>query len=149
MSQDIKVIQDAVMAFLEQETGAPSYDTDYPDAKDEPTENDVLIPYNVVRSNSPNRTPDGEGFGGPRWGEEYTLIDVLSVAASPDEARDLAYAADGVSDVLLGYKPNDDSGQLTHTGGGMVYVAGDNTASKPRRFIARNSFRLQTNLQPG
>lgn len=149
MSQNIYTTQNTIMQHLEAQTGAISYDTDYPDAKDEPTENGVLVPYNVVRSNSINRTPDGEAFGGPRWDEQYTLIDILSVAATADEARDLAYGPDGVQDVLLGFKPDDNTGALNYTGGGQVFVAGEGTSAKPRRFIARVSFRCQVNLQPG
>lgn len=149
MTQDLYVTQNIVMVHLQNETGAVSYDTDYPDIADEPTENGVLVPYNVVRSNSPNRQPDGEAVGGARWDEQYSLIDVLSVAASPAEARDLAYGIDGVADVLLGFKPDDSTGPMNFTGGGAIFVAGDGTASKPRRFIARCSFRFQTNLIPG
>ena len=146
MTLDIDSMQDAVMTYLQIETGAVSYDTDYPDVADEPTENGVLVAYNVVRSNSPNKTPNGEAFGGAVWDEKYTLIDVLSIAATPGEARELAYGVEGVAEVLTGFKPDANSGQMYPTGGGAVFVAGDGTASKPRRFIARNSFRVQIDL---
>lgn len=142
-------IQNAVMAELEDGTGAATYDTDYPDVADEPTKNGVLVPYLVVRSNSPNRVPTGGSFGGNRWDEMYTLIDVLAVAASPEECRRLAYGEDGVTDTLVGFKPGDDAGTLGLTGGGMVFVASDGTNSKPSRFISRVSFRCQVNLTPG
>lgn len=145
MTLDTYSTQNAIMAYLAAETGVVVYDTDYPAVKDEPKINGVSAPYCVVRSNDSVATASGGSFAGARHMEAFTLVDVLTVAATPDEARELAFGPDGVNDVLLGYQPDDNSGQLTKRGGGQVFANGDGSAVRPTRFIARSSFRFSTN----
>lgn len=141
-------VQNRVMEYLEEQTGAATFDTDYPEVQDEPTQNGVLVPYLVVRSNSPNRVTGKGSFGGARWDEMYSLIDVLVIAASPEECRELSYGEGGVTDTLVGFVPTADCGEMALTGGGMVFVASDGTNVRPTRFVSRISLRFPVNLQP-
>lgn len=144
MTMDLRSIQAAILTHAETEFGQV-FEVDLPDAIDEPTTNGVLDAYVVVRFNSPNPTAGDESFGGPRHDGRYTLVDMLAVGATPDDATDLAYGPGGLTDTFNGFKPSDDAGEMKD-GGGTVFVRSGDTASKPRRFIAHVSFRVPVNL---
>lgn len=148
MTLDIYSIQNAVMAELEASVAEYVKDTDWEDVSDVPTVNGVLSAYHAVRSNSPNKQPGGDAFGGARHDEMYTLIDVVSAAHDPDTVRLIAYGAGGVMDILTGFKPSADAGAMHPTGTGSVFVRGGDTSVRPRLFYAISSFRLSVNLQP-
>jgi len=143
---DVEEIQNAILDYAKATFGTGVvFDTDFPDTVNEPEDNNVLVPYIVFRFNTPNRTAGDESFGGARYDGRYMLVDALVVAATAGEARELAYGIDGVVDVFNGFKPDEDAGEMADAGG-TVFVRGDGTAVKPRRFIAHTSFRLTTNL---
>ena len=146
MTLDSFSTQNAIMSHLASQSGLVVYDTEYPQVKDEPMDNGVPVAYCVVRSNDMIGSATGKSFGGTRLDETYSLIDVLVVAATPDEAREEAFGVDGVNDILIGWKPDANSGELTKRGGGQVFVSGDGTAVRPSRYIARCSFRYSANL---
>lgn len=144
MTQNLYATQQSWLAHLQAEF--PTYDTNLPEVKDEPTSaNGYYEPYVVMRFNDAVKVQTGGSFGGPRHDEEYTLVDCLCVAADPDEARELAYGDGGVRDVLTGYV-GVDAGPLEKSGGGQVFTVGDGTSTKPTRYIARVSFRAQVNM---
>lgn len=144
MTMDLRSIQAAIFNHAVTEFGSV-FEVDLPDAMDEPTTNGVLDAYVVIRFNSPNPTAGDEAFGGARHDGRYTLVDMLAVGATPDDATDLAYGVGGLTDTFNGFKPTADSGEMKD-GGGTVFVRSGDTASKPRRFIAHVSFRLAVNL---
>ena len=147
MTMNLYATQQDVLAYLTTNLGAPVFDTDYPAVQDEPSVNGVMSPYVVLRSNDALRIAGNGAFGGSRHDEMYTLMDVLCVAASPQGARELAYGAGGVADVLTGYAPID-AGPMDRAGGGQVFVAVDGTGARPSNFIARVSFRMLVNVSP-
>ena len=147
MAFDTLSTQETIRAYLATEAGVVVYDTEFPQVKDEPMDNGVPVAYIVMRSNDTIAPATGGSFGGARFGDHYTLLDFLVVAATPDEARELAFGPDGVNDILIGYRPDANSGEMTKRGGGQVFTSGDGTAARPSRYISRCSFRLSVNLQ--
>lgn len=145
MTMDLFTTQQDVFNYLTAQADFAIYDTSLPGAQDEPlSSNGYMVGYAVMRFNDAVKIPQKGAFGGARWDEMYSLIDVLCVGATPDEAREVAYGIDGVADLLTGYTPVD-AGQLTRQSGGQVFVVGDGTATTPTRYIARVSFRMVVN----
>lgn len=151
MTQDLFTTQQDILNKLESVFGSDIvFDTDYPAPDFEPMEANgaVLKTYMVVRFNDSVKVARAGGFGGARYDEMYTLVDVLVVGATPAKARQLAYGANGVQDKMVGYQPVD-AGQMNKHGGGQVFVASDGTGARPAQFIARCSFRMSVNqIQP-
>lgn len=147
MTFDTLSTQETIRTYLAAEAGVVVYDTEFPQVKDEPMDNGVPTAYIVMRSNDTIAPASGGSFGGARFGEYYTLFDFLVVAATPEEARELAFGVDGVNDILIGHTPDANSGELTKRGGGQVFTSGDGTAVRPSRYIARCSFRCSVNQQ--
>lgn len=145
MTLDTYTTQALIMQHLATESGLVVYDTEFPAVKDEPMINGVPTAYCVVRSNDTIAPARGGSFGGARFGEYYTLVDILVVAPTPDEAREEAFGPDGVNDILIGWVPDSNSGEMTKRGGGQVFLGGDGTAARPSRYIARCSFRFSVN----
>ncbi len=148
MTQNLYATQQDIYAFLDAEADFPLFDTNIPEAgsQQEPmTPNGYLQPYAVVRFNDSVRPPSGGAVGGARHDELYSLVDVLCVAADPNEARQVAYGLDGVADILTGYVPVD-AGELNKAGGGQVFVAADGSGTRPTRYIARVSFKFSVNM---
>ncbi len=138
--------QQSVFAYLTTEADFAVYDTDYPDAMDEPvSDNGYKVAYAVVRFNDAVKVPQQGAVGGARHDEMYSLVDVLCVAQTPEEAREVAYGPDGVADILTGWAPAD-AGELSRESGGQVFVRGDGTGTVPRRYIAICSFRALVNM---
>lgn len=146
MTQNLFATQQDVLAYAQANLAAPGYDTDYPAVGDEPTDNGMLIPYWVMRSNDALRIATGGAVGGARHDEMYTLFDFLAVGPTAEGARVLAYGPGGIADVMTGYVPID-AGQMNRAGGGQVFVAVDGTGARPSNFIARVSFRLAVNME--
>lgn len=142
---DLFSTQEDVLAYLTANLGHPVFPTNYPAEGDEPSQNGVMQPYAVLRSNDATLTLGGGAVGGARHDEMYTLFDVLVVAGQEREARRVAYGAAGVADLLTGYQPVD-AGPLVRNPGGQVFVAGDGTGARPQSFIARVSFRCQVSV---
>ncbi len=141
MTMDLYSTQQDVLNYLTTTGDFAVYDTNYPEVVDEPTVNGYLDAYAVLRFNDAVKVPQKGAMGGARHDEMYSLVDALCVAASPEEARALAYGADGVADILTGYTPVG-AGQLGRESGGQVFVRGDGTSTTPTRFIAMTSFRM-------
>lgn len=147
MTMDTFSVQEEIQAYLATTGGFTVIDTIIPEAANEPvTANGYLDPYVVVRHNDSTKLPMGESFGGPRHDQMYMLTDCLAIAASPEEARELAYGAGGVNDILVEFKPVD-AGPLSKAGGN-VFTINDGTATKPTRYVARASFRCLVNMSP-
>lgn len=144
MTMNLFATQQDVLAYADAQADFAIYDTAFPEVSAEPQYNGYMHPYCVLRFNDAVKIPQFGAVGGARHDEMYSLIDALCVAASPEEARDLAYGADGIADILTGYKPVD-AGELTRQSGGQVFVVGDGTATRPIRFVARVSFRMIVN----
>jgi hypothetical protein len=131
VTQDLFTTQQDILDKIKAEFGSDIvFDTDYPAPEYEPMEPDgiVLKTYMVVRFNDSVKNIRGGGFGGARYDELYTLVDVLVVGATPDRARSLAYGPDGVLDKMVGYTPVD-AGEMNKHGGGQVFVASDGTGA--------------------
>lgn len=142
MTMNLYATQQDILTFAD--THFVVFDTNYPEAAQEPTLNGYAEPYVVLRFNDAVKVPQKGSVGGARHDEMYTLIDALCIAPDPDSARELAYGPNGVADVLTGYQPVD-GGPLTRESGGQVFVRGDGTNTLPRRFIAIVSFRCAVN----
>lgn len=147
MTQNLKATQDSILAELVAEAAFPILDTMIPEASMEPV-NDYgyMEPYAVVRFNDSIKVPRKGSVGGARYDELYSLVDILCVGSDPEEAREIAYGVDGVSDILTGFVPVD-GGELTKAGGGQVFVSGDGSTQRPTRYIARVSFRFLVNME--
>ena len=145
MTLNTYTIQNALMTYA-QSQGFIVYDTDFPDVKDEPMTNGVPEPYVVMRTGQSISRPRGGSFGGARYDEMYMLVDFFCVAATPEEARELAYNDDGINDAMTGARVSTDAGELTNRGAGRTFTAGDGTAVRPRRYIAAASFEISVNL---
>lgn len=146
MTQDLYTTQQAIWNYLVAEADFQIFDTNFPEGEIEPrTDAGTLDPYAVVRFNDSVRVPRQGAVGGARYDEMYSLVDVLCVAGSPEEAREIAYGLDGVNDILLGFVPTD-AGELTKAGGGQVFVQADSTGTRPIRYIARTSYRYLVNM---
>ncbi len=138
--------QQSVFAYLTTEADFAIFDTDYPEVQDEPVSNNGYpAAYAVVRFNDAVKIPQKGAVGGARHDEMYSLVDVLCVGPTPEDARELAYGPDGVADILTGWAPAD-AGELSRESGGQVFVRGDGTGTLPRRFIAVCSFRALVNM---
>lgn len=146
MTQDLFTTQQSIWTYLVAEADFEIFDTNYPEGQLEPTTDaGTLEPYAVVRFNDSVKIPQKGAVGGARHDELYSLVDVLCVGGSPEEAREIAYGADGVNDILLGFVPTD-GGELTKSGGGQVFVLADSTGTRPIRYVARTSYRYLVNL---
>jgi hypothetical protein len=145
---DLYTTQQSIFNYLVANADFQVIDTEIPQAGSEMEPiSDTGYPaaYAVVRFNDDTKWPLGGAVGGPRHDETYSLVDILCVGPTPTEARDVAYAEAGVKDILLGFVPTG-GGPLTKAGGGQVFTVGDGTATLPRRYIARVSFRYNTNM---
>lgn len=145
---DLYTTQQSIFNHLAANADFQVIDTEIPQANSagEPTtDSGYPMAYAVVRFNDDVKWPLGDAVGGPRHDDMYSLVDVLCIGPTPDEARDVAYATDGVRDILLGFVPTG-GGALNKAGGGQVFVVGDGTATLPRRYVARVSFRYSTNM---
>lgn len=147
MTQNLFSTQQAIYAYLDAEADFPIYDTNMPEGELEPrSDAGYMVPYAVVRFNDAIKVPRMGAVGGARLDEMYSLVDILCVGESPDEARELAYGVDGVNDILVGYVPVD-AGELTKSGGGQVFVISDGSGTRPTRYVARCSFRFLVNME--
>lgn len=146
MTQNLYATQQSIWNHLVAEADFAVFDTNYPEGDLEPT-NDagVLEPYAVLRFNDAVKIAQKGAVSGARNDEMYSLVDILCVAGSPEEARDLAWNLDGVNDILLGFVPTD-GGELNKSGGGQVFAIGDGSGTRPTRYVARCSFRYLINM---
>lgn len=146
MTTNLYATQQDWLTYLRNEADFEVYDTTIPEVENEPRSNNgYMEAYAVMRFNDSVKLPTKDVVGGARHDEKYTLIDVLCVAADPDDARQLAYGPDGVIDILEGYVAVD-AGELNKSGGGNVFTINDGTSTKPTRYIARVSFRAAVNM---
>lgn len=145
MTMNLYASQQSILSYLRAEADFQVFDTIMPEGDLEPT-SDAGYPegYASIRFNDAVKIPQFGAFGGARYDEMYSLVDVLCVAADPDEARDIAYGPGGVADILTGFVPVD-AGELTRQSGGQVFVRNDGTATKPTKYIAMVSFRMIVN----
>lgn len=144
---DLYSTQQDILTYLSTNADFQVIDTEIPQAGSatEPvTDTGYPMAYAVVRFNDAAKWPLGAAVGGPRHDDMYSLVDVLCVGPTPDEARDVAYAIDGVMDILTGYSPTG-GGPMNKSGAGQVFVIGDGTATLPCRYVARVSFRYPVN----
>lgn len=102
----------------------------------------VVLPHVVLRFGSPQPTLGDQSFGGARYDGQYSTVDAMCVGATDLHARQLASK---VADVLIGYRPNANTGELKlDWGGGTFTVIAE--GSRPQFYIAWVSIRFPTNM---
>lgn len=111
-----------------------------PDAKSLRYNDGVLDPYVIIRFSGMLPTSRGYSFNGALYDEYYSYFDVLCVAATDDEARELA----SVVDRLMIGKTFPNTGEMrVQAGGGLFAISLD--TQHPLAFIAINAYRYSLN----
>lgn len=136
---DLVAVQEEILAQVE--TAFPNYEI----KEDEVLDDEYLLkidgnvkPFIVLRWHGLNRSVTGASFGGVRWDEYNSAVDVVLVAPSPKIAR---RALNAVMDGLIGWNVPG-GGQLTPVGGASVFPVVDNDA-RPHIYLAVNTLSFQ------
>lgn len=145
MTQNLYATQQSVLEYLATQIAPVEViATEYPEADNPIYLNGVMVEeYVTVRFN--DKVSTSASFAGPRHDEGYTLFDTLSVASTEDRARQIAWGAGGVNDILEGFSPVD-AGPLEKRGSGTVFARGDGSTAKPEQFLVLATFRCQVNM---
>lgn len=142
MTHDVYASQQAILQYARDNINWDVFTGGIGEAETLAATNGVLRPHIVLRFGSVQPYQADMSFGGARYDGAYTTVDALCVAAHDDEARMLA---SGVTNVLLGFKPDDNSGELNYAWGGGTFAV-ISEGSRPQFTIAWASFRYLTNL---
>ena len=142
MSHDVYASQQAIVDYAKANINWPIYTGGVEEAQTLAATNGVLKPHIVLRFGSTQPYLADASFGGARYDGAYTTVDALCVAAKDDEARLLA---SGTTDVLLGFRPDANSSELSYAWGGGTFAV-ISEGSRPQFTIAWASFRYMTNL---
>jgi hypothetical protein len=136
---NLVAVQDAILAHVE--TSFPNYEV----KEDEVLDDEYLLkidskvkPFIVLRWHGLNRSTTGNSFGGARWDEYNSAVDVVVVAPAPKIAR---RALNMIMDDLIGWVVPG-GGQLIPEGGAAVFPVVDNDA-KPHIYLAVNTLSFQ------
>jgi hypothetical protein len=101
-----------------------------------------LKPHVVLRFGSPQPYEADKSFGGARYDGAYSAVDVMAVGSTDAEARELG---SGIGNLLLGYKPSEDTGELNYDWGGGTFTV-ISEGSRPQFYINWVSFRFNFNM---
>jgi len=101
-----------------------------------------LSPHIVLRFGSAQPYLGDTSFAGARYDGVYSTVDALCISATDKEARQLARDA---SNVMLGFRPNDNCGELNYDWGGGTFTV-ISEGSRPQFYIAWASFRFNFNM---
>lgn len=136
---DLVAVQDAILSHIE--TTFPAYEI----KEDEVLDDEALLridgnvkPFIVLRWYGLNRSAVNASFGGVRWDEYNSAVDVVVVAPSPRIAR---RALNAVMDDLIGWVVPG-GGQLIPEGGASVAASLDSDG-KPHLYLAVNTLSFQ------
>lgn len=142
MSLDLFTTQQAIVAYLDANLPFKVVTGGVEEAENLTATQGVLDPHVVLRFGSPQPTLADQSFAGARYDGQYATLDAMCVGASDAEARGLSSK---VTNVMLGYRPNANAGELTlDWGGGTFTVIAE--GSRPQFLISWVSFRFATNL---
>lgn len=142
MSLDLFASQQNIKAFAAANINWDIFSGGIEEAETLSNTGGVLRPHIVLRFGSAQPYLGDASFGGARYDGQYSTVDALCVAADDDTARALASEA---SDVLLGYRPDPNCGELNNGwGGGTFTVVSE--GSRPQFYIAWASFRFTFNM---
>lgn len=97
-------------------------------------------PFIVLRWHGLNRSLTGNSFGGVRWDEYNSAVDIVVVAPTPKQGR---VGLNMVMDELIGWQVPGGS-QLTPSGGAAVFPVVDYNG-KPHLYLALNTLTFQVN----
>jgi hypothetical protein len=134
--------QEAIKAYLDTNLAFDVFTGGIEEATNLLATNGVLRPHVVLRFGSAQPRLADQSFGGARYDGQDSTLDAMCVAAYDLHARQLASK---VADVLIGYRPDSNSGELKlDWGGGSFTVISE--GSRPQFYISWVSIRFPTNL---
>lgn len=143
---NLVLVQDTIAAYIRQEF--PNYTVVEDMMLDDETiikNNNKIKPYIVLRWGGLNRRTAAANFGGVRFDEYFSSVDIVGVAPTGNQARRILNI---VNDVLIGWKPTG-GGAMTPAGGAGVYVVND-VNGKPAVFMASGRLTFAVNSEdPG
>lgn len=142
MSHDLYTTQDDITTYTRSQINWDIYTGGIEEAQTLAATQGVLRPHVVLRFGSAQPYLSDASFGGARYNGVYSTVDALCVAASDTDARKLATR---VSEVLLGYRPNENCGELNYDWGGGTFTV-ISEGSRPQFSIAWASFRFTFNM---
>lgn len=136
---DLVAVQDEILSHIT--TTFPNYDI----KEDEVLDDESLLkidgnvkPFIVLRWHGLNRSVTGASFGGARWDQYNSAVDVVVVAPSPKIAR---RALNMIMDDLIGWTVPG-GGELIPVGGEAVAPV-VNYEGKPHIYLAVNTLSFQ------
>ena len=138
---DLVAVQDLILAHVE--SSFPAYEVKEDQVLDDEAitkQSNRLKPYIVLRWHGLNRSTTNTSFGGARFDEYSSSVDVILVAPTPRQAR---LGLNMVMDSLIGWQVPGGS-QLTPTGGDALFSIGEYDG-KPHIYIAMNNLSFQVN----
>lgn len=142
MSQDFYADQQAIEAYARANINWAIYTGGIEEAQTLAATKGVLRPHVVLRFGSAQPYQADQSFGGARYAGVYSTVDALCVGASDHDARELAAEA---SNVLLGFKPSANTGELNYNWGGGTFTV-ISEGSRPQFYISWASFRYTSNM---
>ena len=142
MAHDLYSIQQAIKAYVVANTGFLVATGGIEEARTLAATQGELKPHVVLRFGSPQPYLADASFAGARYDGAYSAVDVMAVGATDDDARQLG---SGIGNILLGYKPSDDTGTLNYDWGGGTFTV-ISEGSRPQFYINWQSFRFNFNL---
>lgn len=136
---NLVAVQEEILSHIE--TTFPNYEI----KEDEVLDDEYLLkidgnvkPFIVLRWHGLNRSATGASFGGTRWDQYNSAVDIVVIGPSPKIAR---RALNLVMDGLIGWNVPG-GGELTPIGGSAVAPVVD-YEGKPHIYLAVNTLSFQ------
>jgi hypothetical protein len=142
MAHDLYAIQQTIKAYVDSQTGFLVASGGIEEAQTLAATQGELKPHIVLRFGSPQPYEADKSFGGARYDGAYSAVDVMAVGSTDAEARELG---SGIGNLLLGYKPSEDTGELNYDWGGGTFTV-ISEGSRPQFYINWVSFRFNFNM---
>ena len=146
MAHQLFEIQQAIFEYVKTAQSFPVYTGGIEEAQTLGATNGELTPHIVLRFGSPQPYLADKSFGGARYDGAYSAVDAMCIASSDADARDLG---SDIGNLLLGYRPHPDAGELNYDWGGGTFTV-ISEGSRPQFYISWHSFRFNFNMSnPG
>lgn len=136
---NLVAVQNAILNHIE--TSFPNWDI----REDEVLDDEYLLkidgnvkPFIVLRWHGLNRSLTGASFGGARWDQYNSAVDIVVVAPTPKQGR---IGLNMIMDDLIGWVVPG-GGELLPTGGAAVFPVVD-YEGKPHIYLAVNTLSFQ------